>query len=48
MQKYLDELDLEPDILTVTSDFGGEYKGVFENYLVEHDIVHKVVLFDDF
>ncbi|CAL6058708.1 Conserved_hypothetical protein [Hexamita inflata] len=48
VQKYLDELDLEPDILTVTSDFGNEYKGVFENYLVEHDIVHKVVLFDDF
>ncbi|CAL6029102.1 Conserved_hypothetical protein [Hexamita inflata] len=48
LQKYLDELDLEPDILTVTSDFGGEYKGAFDEYLVERDIVHKVVLFDDF
>ncbi|CAL6040444.1 Conserved_hypothetical protein [Hexamita inflata] len=47
LQKYLVELDLEPDIVTLTSDFGGEYKGIFDEYLVEHDIAHRVVLFDD-
>ncbi|CAL6094465.1 Conserved_hypothetical protein [Hexamita inflata] len=47
LQRYLVDNDLEADIDTLTTDFGGEYKGVFEDYLVKFNVSHRVVLFDD-
>ncbi|CAL6072934.1 Hypothetical_protein [Hexamita inflata] len=47
LQRYLVDNDLEPDIDTLTTDYGGEYKGVFEDYLTRFNVTHRVVLFDD-
>ncbi|CAL5977466.1 Conserved_hypothetical protein [Hexamita inflata] len=47
LQRYLVDNDLEADIDTLTTDFGGEYKGVFEDYLTRFNVTHRVVLFDD-
>ncbi|CAL5978866.1 Conserved_hypothetical protein [Hexamita inflata] len=47
LKKYIRENKLEPDILSITSDQGNEYKGSFQEYLFQHGVQQRIVLFDD-
>ncbi|CAL6079228.1 Conserved_hypothetical protein [Hexamita inflata] len=47
LQQYIQKKDLEVDILTIVTDQGKEYYSSYDDYLKEHNITHRTVLFDD-